>query len=165
MARPDVRGRQLTLYLESREDLKRWRKLAEPYPLSKWIRLTIEKAITEKPIRTKDADEIDALKKRNLELEQENEVLTTRLEKTQAKQVEILLEKAKGPMQLDKEVVDLLRTGGVWSSARIMKTLDVIKMVNKGEFPERTKSIKTTLEVLNNLNLVEYTGTGWTWKR
>jgi hypothetical protein len=190
MARPDTRGRQLLLYFDTCEDLERWRKLAEPYPLAKWVRLTIEKAITEKPIRTKSSDEIDALKKKNLELERENEALTARLEKTKARETEVLLEKAKGPMPLDKEVVALLKTGGVWSSTRIIRELTAEKEMAVAEGEDgyradeidegpafylmpfskpvlklRVRGIKRTLEQLEALDLVKKTWQGWAWKR
>jgi hypothetical protein len=127
MARREVQDRQFTIYFPSHEDLERWKGLSKPYTLNHWIMLMVEKAIKDKPIRTRDADEINALRKRNLELEQENESLTARLEKTKAKEVEALLEKAKGPIPLDKHVVDLLRSGGAWPSARIIKELTTEK--------------------------------------
>jgi len=170
MARREVQPRQFTIYFNSVEDLERFKKIAEPYTLNRWIMLTIEKAV-EKPIRTKSSDEINALRKENHELRQENEVLTARLEKTKAKEVDALLEKAKGPMQLDKEVVDLLRTGGVWSSTRIMKTVTELYLrLDENKFKggiseERTRAIKRTLEELYNLDLVKKTWKGWAWKK
>jgi hypothetical protein len=185
MARREVQPRQFTIYFNSREDLERYKKLAEPYTLNRWIMLTIEKAV-EKPIRTERSDEINTLRKENHELKQENEALTARLEKTLAREVDAIIERAKGPMQLDKGVVDLLRTGGVWSSARIIKEMAVAdgedgyrateieenpvfylekelsKPVNRSE---RVRGIKQTLEQLEALNLVKYTGQGWKWNK
>jgi hypothetical protein len=170
MARREVQPRQFTIYFNSREDLERFKKIAEPYTLNHWIMLTIEKAV-EKPIRTKSSDEINALRKENHELRQENEVLTARLEKTKAKEVDALLEKAKGPMQLDKEVVDLLRSGGVWSSTRIIKTVTELYLrLDENKFKggiseDRTRAIRRTLEELNNLDLVKKTWKGWAWNK
>ncbi len=187
MARREVQDRQFTIYLDSHEDLERWKKLAKPYTLNRWIMLQVERGIAA-PKKTKDTDEVNALRKRNLELESENEALTARLEKIQAKEVEDM---SKGPLPLDKSVVDLLKSGGQWSSARIVKELvkremavaegdeDVNYYKDEGidEGPalslepppfnhsERLKAIKKTLEELCNLGLVKQTWQGWAWNK
>jgi len=131
MARPEVRDRQFTIYFESREDLERWRKLSKPLTLNHWIMLMVEKAIEDAPTRTKSNDDINDLRKENLWLKKENKVMAAKLEQNRAREIEDLMEQAKGPMLLDKQVVDLLRSGDHWSSTQIIKKLNIITAEKK----------------------------------
>lgn len=118
MARREVNDRQFSLYFPSVADKERWRKLAKPYTLNHWIMLMVEKAIEDKPAES-SSDEVNALRKRNLELEHENKILATKLKQSQE------VKGIKGPLPLDKQVVDLLKSGGYWPSTKIIKELKI----------------------------------------
>lgn len=188
MARREVRDRQYTIYLPSHEDLDRWRTLSKPYTLNHWIVEMVEKGIEEVPkSKMKSSDEINALRKENLKLKKEMAIL----EQKRVREVEEILERAKEPMPLDKKVVDLIRAGGYWPSARIIKELkitaekEIVEEPLHDELREesiltrrvysseratvsnsgRAKVISSTLEQLENLGLVENTWKGWIWRK
>jgi hypothetical protein len=187
MARREIRDRQYTIYFPSKDDLERWRKLSRPLTLNHWIMLMVEKSIEDEPTKTKSSDDINALRKENLELKKENKVLEAKLEQNRVREVEGLLEQARGPMPLDRHVVDLLRSGGCWPSARIIKELKITaekematadgedglylpsaftsaftSALIRGHGSE-PRAVNKTLEQLETLGLVKNTWKGWVW--
>lgn len=166
MADPKYRDRQLMIYLPSREVLERWRTLSKPYKLSHWVVLMVEKALEDKPETTKTSDDINTLRKENLRLQQENKLLEVRLRKTQI-DVEDLRSSKELPM--DKGVVDLLRSGGTWTSTRIIKELGTatakgaLRNEIKNNLRLDVKAIDLTLETLVNWELAKKDWRGWSW--
>jgi len=179
MARSSLKGRQYTIYVHRDEDLADWKKLCpSSMTLNGWILEMIEKGIDvieKRSIpRINDTEELNALRKENLELKKENEVLAARLHQ---KEIQDALEQSQKPLQLDKQIVDLLKTGGFWPSTRIIANL-----INHGEMDDaaytptaleervmknanskRRKAIKHTLQELEQLGLLELTPRGWKW--
>jgi 23S rRNA pseudoU1915 N3-methylase RlmH len=185
--RPKVGQRQFTLYFRSVEDKKRWRELSKPYTLNKWILLTVEKALeSPAPSRTKTTDDINALRKEVVDLRKENESLAARLDQIRAREVEDILERSSNtPMRMDKHVVDLLRSGGYWSSTRLIKklaqeaappegmhafameennsiTADFFSNINDNLTLD-VKAVERTLDALEQIGLVKKTWQGWKW--
>jgi hypothetical protein len=176
MARPELKGRQFTIYANREEDLRKWKELCPPMTLNGWILEMIEKGIENRPPRTNDTQELNDLRKKVQELTKENEMMAARLH-----QREILdaLERSKGPMQLDKQIIDLLKTGGCWPSTRIIANLinhgemedraypttALEERVTKNANSKRRKAIKHTLDALESVGLIELTPQGWRlWK-
>lgn len=185
MARREVQDRQFSLYFPSVADKERWRKLAKPYTLNHWIILMVQKAIENKPTES-SSDEVNALRKRNLELEQENKLLVRKLGQSRAREVKGL----KGPMPLDKQVVNLLKSGGFWPSTKIIRELKITvdgeddglylesssihgqriepllkHSISEVDSSERVRAVSNTLEQLSDLELVENTWQGWRWRK
>jgi hypothetical protein len=190
MADPKFRDRQFTIYLPSAEDLDRWRALSKPYALNRWVYLMVEKALeSPAPSRTKTTDDINALRKEVVDLRKKNESLAAKLDQRRAKEVEDILERSSNaPMQMDKHVVDLLRSGGYWSSTRLMTKLAQEAAPPEGmhafrmdddpvvaadffsnNFNENltlevdVKAVERTLDALEQIGLVKKSWQGWKW--
>jgi hypothetical protein len=185
--------RVFTFLFPTAEDKARWKKLAEPLTLNRWIFLQVERAIEDAPVTTRTTtDDINALRKENLELRKENEAMAAKLDQSRAREVEDILERSKGPMPMDKHVVDLLRSGGYWSSTRLMKKLaqeaappeamhafridddDASNSVVAADFFSNSlneilplevdaKAVERTLDALEQIGLVKKSWQGWKW--
>jgi hypothetical protein len=162
MARRELRDKQYTIYAKSHADLVRWRALAasQSSSLNNWILTMIERGVDGPVFTTANADEINDLRKQITDLTKRNEDLTARLELTQGMPRE--------EPQLDKDVVDLLRSGGAWSAMKIYKEFlltwmdETSKMIVRDT--KRAESISRTLEQLEWLGLVEIDESGgWKW--
>ena len=147
MAKRDVGGCQFTFYFPTIEDKNRWRKLAEPYTLNRWMYLTIEKAIDASTQPTTDPIYDYSYSALHLEIMMLRDKIKM-LEEKQAQHVE-----PTQPENLDKRVVDLLRSGGSWPSTKIIKKLGT----------DRSASINNTLEQLAEIGLVRLDWRGWSW--
>ncbi|MGD0954954.1 MAG: hypothetical protein ABR985_21645 [Methanotrichaceae archaeon] len=193
MADLKFKHRQFTIYLPSAEDLDRWRKLAPPYALNRWVYLMVEKALEgEQQRQTRTTIDTDALRKEVVDLRKENESLAAKLDHIRSKEVEDILERSSNsPMQLDRHVVDLLRSGGCWSSARLIKKLSQQPENNVVVFERKyidvedstttitpeffsnindnislevdAKSVERTLDALEQIGLVVKLWNGWKW--
>lgn len=112
MARPSLKGRQLSLYAPSIEAVERWKKLCKPSTLNGWILEMIDRGIEDDNTpATKTGTHINALRKENMELKQENDRLKARLTEIEK------AFKTSTPSRLDQNAVDFLKTGGVIESA------------------------------------------------
>jgi hypothetical protein len=114
MARADFRGRQISVYARSPDDVPRWKQLAKPMTLNKWILEAIESQIREiggSP-KARSAPDKDTLRRENLELKEENQRLTARIS-----ELEKILKIPKITPQLDRRVVELLKTGSILTSS------------------------------------------------
>jgi hypothetical protein len=88
MGRPELRGREVSVYAPSKKHLIRWKEEAKNLnlPLSGWIADLIECAIEEtgknssSSARIKTSDEINRLRKENVELKQENKRLIAQVQ-------------------------------------------------------------------------------------
>ena len=171
--RPEFKGRQATIYLDTHADLVRWKKLAKPNTLNRWVIETVEAAIEAPRPKSSNGEEINQLRKENLDLRQEVERLAARL-----REAEEVYEKTAHTIhspQLDRNVVDLLRSGGTWTSPKITEQLltadkDTYKKFfteshNELNKVDHAKSISRTLELLEQAGLVEQTERGWIWNK
>jgi hypothetical protein len=160
VARPEVRDRQYTIYLPSKDDIARWRKLSKPLTLNRWIYEMVERSIENKPSKNKDTEELNALRKENLGLKKDLEIAMAKLQQKEEREREYVLERSKGGMLLDKQIIDLLRAGGSWTSQNIISRI----MTTGGiHLSERRKAVKRTLDELERTGLIELTSRGWKW--
>jgi hypothetical protein len=185
--------RVFTFLFPTAEDKARWKKLAEPLTLNRWIFLQVERAIEDAPVTTRTTtDDINALRKENLELRKENEAIAAKLDQSRAREVEDILERSKGPMPMDKHVVDLLRSGGYWTSTKLIKKLaqeaapeamqafrmdddDASNSVVAADFFSNfnenltlevdLKAVERTLDALEQIGLVKKSWQGWKWNK
>ena len=185
--------RVFTFLFPTAEDKARWKKLAEPFTLNRWIFLQVERAIEDAPVTTRTTtDDINALRKENLELRKENEAMAAKLDQSRAREVEDILERSKGPMPMDKHVVDLLRSGGYWTSTKLIKKLaqeaapeamqafrmdddDASNSVVAADFFSNfnenltlevdLKAVERTLDALEQIGLVKKSWQGWKWNK
>lgn len=164
MTDPRFRDRHHTIYLPTKEDLDRWRSLAEPLTLNRWIFLMVEKAIStdaaDRPKARFSDDTVIALRNENFTLKKETESLWETIQYLQKK-----LEDLQGsPLPLDKEVVDILRLGGVWTSNNLNDVLKTKADASKQESENnalRAKAIRNTLDQLSDCGLVKKSWQGW----
>jgi hypothetical protein len=185
--------RVFTFLFPTAEDKARWKKLAEPLTLNRWIFLQVERAIEDAPVTTRTTtDDINALRKENLELRKENEAMAAKLDQSRAREVEDILERSKGPMPMDKHVVDLLRSGGYWTSTKLIKKLaqeaapeamqafrmdddDASNSVVAADFFSNfnenltlevdVKAVERTLDALEQIGLIKKSWQGWKWNK
>jgi hypothetical protein len=179
MARADLKRRQYTIYAHHDKDLSRWKDRCPPtVSLNSWLVELIERGMDDEKIaaRTKsgsNTDELNRLRRENLDLQQANERLMARL-----REAEEVYEKTAHTIhspQLDRNVVDLLRSGGTWTSPKITEQLltadkDTYKKFfteshNELNKVDHAKSISRTLELLEQAGLVEQTARGWIWNK
>jgi hypothetical protein len=86
MARPELHGRQYTIYSATKEDLIKWKQLCPPLTLNAWILTAIDRFVDEiesnpvlHPSPRQGGADINALRREIVALKEENQRLTARL--------------------------------------------------------------------------------------
>jgi len=164
---PD-KSRYVYLYLPTVEDKQRWQSLADEagIPLSKFIIQVVENALLAesdfKPrgelakeigkLKSENRDLRDDLKQKKIVLEKyENELKRYRSEA-------FIEEKFEGVRKYNKEIMAILKRGGVIDSYKLLEEL--------GIDPKETdlvKAISNQLEDLETYGLITSTQRGWRW--
>ena len=178
MARSDLKRRQFTIYAHHDKDLSRWKECCPPtLSLNSWLVELIERGMEDEKIAARskssnNTDELNRLRRENLDLQQANDRLAARL-----REAEEVYEKTAQihPQLLDRGVIDLLRSGGTWTSPKITEQLliadkDAFRKFfteshNELNKVDHAKSINRTLEQLELAGLVKQTARGWTWSK
>ncbi|MGD0952828.1 MAG: hypothetical protein ABR985_10645 [Methanotrichaceae archaeon] len=164
-------GLQYTFYFPTTKDKARWKRLSKPYCLNQWIFMQVERAISgdvRDAVTTNAADVADTI---NQQLRTQNELLTARLQQALSEVAD--LRKGSAPPTMDKDVVDILKSGGVWTSQNLLKRLALSIFTTNMEnlrdnkppvdTPLDIKRVEKTLETLQDLHLVENTWKGFKW--
>ncbi|MEM3815243.1 MAG: hypothetical protein QW341_00165 [Candidatus Bathyarchaeia archaeon] len=167
-----IKERTVYIYLPSLEMVEDWKRRAERagVSLSKFV---IERVLDS--IRREDGEEgylsrADLIKRlRNTEeevkrLREENRLLRKLVENLdnelrRYRAVPFLEEHFEGVRRFDKELIDLLRGGGVYSDEEILARLNI-----DPSNAELVKAVSKQLELLEEYGLVEFTGRGWRWR-
>ena len=157
-------GLQYTFYFPTTKDKARWKKLAKPYPMNQWIFNQVERAISGETSPKPTEDTTNTIN----QLRKQNELLTARLQQALSELSD--LRKGSEPT-MDKNVVEVLKSGGVWTSQNLLKKLALSTFINNvsndlnanANVPLDLKSIERTLDTLQDLNLVENTWLGFKW--
>jgi hypothetical protein len=130
LVKPD-KSRYVYLYLPSAEEKAKWEKLANEagVPLTKFVIEIVQDALSEdvevRP-RGELTKEITALRKEIKELRDELKLKTIVLDKYEAelkryKSAAFLENSFEGTRKHNKELVDLLKRGGLWIAIRYLK--------------------------------------------
>ncbi|MGD0953934.1 MAG: hypothetical protein ABR985_16345 [Methanotrichaceae archaeon] len=88
MARADLKCRQYTIYAHHDKDLSKWKDRCPPtLSLNSWIVELIERGMEDEKIAARsksssNSDELNRLRRENLDLQQANERLAARLSKS-----------------------------------------------------------------------------------
>jgi len=160
------RSRRWEIYFPSEEFLEKWkaRAKAAQMPLSKWIFETIEAHIDEDTMSIRElASDLEALRDQNriLRRELENAKVDIERQKTEAFKLknEVLLQPVPhGVVQLNEKIVNILKSGGTWSSQSLLKELDV----NASDI-EAIQIVTHQLQMLQDFDLVNEGVRGWRW--
>lgn len=164
---PD-KSRYVYLYLPTIEDKQRWQTLADEagIPLSKFIIQVVENALVEesdfKPrgelvkeigkLRSEVKELRDDLKQKKIVLEKyETELKRYRSEA-------FIEEKFEGVRKYNKEIMTILKRGGVVDSYRLLDELGI-----DPKDADIVKAISKQLEELESYGLISSTQRGWRW--
>ena len=167
MVMPD-KSRYVYLYLPTVEDKKRWQSLADEagVPLSKFVIEVVESSLTEqsdfKPrgelvkeigkLRNENKELRDDLKQKKIVLEKyENELKRYRSEA-------FLEDKFEGVRKYNKEIMAILKRGGVVDSYELLEELGI-----SPQEADTVKAVSKQLEDLESYGLVTSTQRGWKW--
>lgn len=155
MARPSLKDREYTFYFPSDDDKARWKKLAHPLTLNRWIYLQVERSLENAP-SPRDGD-INALRKEVVELRQENTILAAKLDRSQQDLADL---QSRDSLPLERSILGLIKLfirGGTWTPTEINKQFytEFHNDINNA------KAINKSLEMLEDSELVEKTQTGW----
>ena len=166
MVMPD-KSRYVYVYLPSFEDKKRWEKLAEEakVPLSKFVIEMVEDSLAEsefKP-RAEMTKELGKLRADNKQLRDELKLKTIVLEKyeTELKRYRseaFLEDKFEGVRKYNKEIIAILKRGGVVDSYSLLEHLGINQKDS-----DLVKAVSKQLEDLETYGLITSTPRGWRW--
>ena len=160
------RSRRWEIYFPSEEFLEKWKERAKAaqMPLSKWIFETVEAHMDEDTVTAQElAMDQETLRDQNRILRRELDSAKAELErqKTEAFKLknEVLLQPVpQGVVQLNERLVNILKSGGTWSSQAILKELDV----NASDI-EAIQIVTHQLQMLQDFDLVNEGSRGWKW--
>jgi hypothetical protein len=166
MVMPD-KTRYVYVYLPSAKDKRRWEKLAEDagVPLSKFVIEAVEDSLAESEFRPRAemTREMGKLRSDNKQLRDELKLKNIVLEKyeTELKRYRseaFLEDKFEGVRKYNKEIITILKRGGVVDSHSLLNQLGI----NPKE-SDLVKSVSKQLEDLEMYGLVTSTPRGWRW--
>ena len=166
MVMPD-KSRYVYVYLPSAEDKHRWEKFAEDagVPLSKFVIEAVEDSLAESEFRPRAemTKEIGKLRADNKQLRDELKLKNIVLEKyeTELKRYRseaFLEDKFEGVRKYNKEIIAILKRGGVVDSYSLLEQLGI----NQKE-SDLVKAVSKQLEDLETYGLVISTSRGWRW--
>ena len=160
------RDRRWEIYFPSEKFLKKWkdRAKASGMPLSKWIFEIVEAHMEEDTITSQElARDQETLRDQNRNLRRELENVRADLERQKTEvfklKNEVLLQPVpQGVVQLNERIVNILKSGGSWSSQALLKELDV----NANDI-EAIQIVTHQLQMLQDFDLVSEGARGWKW--
>lgn len=160
------RSRRWEIYFPSEEFLEKWKERAKAakMPLSKWIFETVEAHMDEDTITAQElARDQETLRdqNRNLRRELDNAKAELERQKTEAfklKNEALLQPVPQGVVQLNERIVNILKSGGIWSSQDLLKELDV----NASDI-DAIQIVTHQLQMLQDFDLVSEGARGWKW--
>jgi len=166
-----IKERTVYVYLPSEEFVEEWKKHAEraKKSLSRFIFEIVEDHLRKCEDKGFES-RLDLIKKlRSLEeevkqLRDENRMLRKLVENLEKElrryRAQPFLEpNFEGVRRFDRELIELLRSGGIFSEEEILDRLGVDPSET-----EYVKAISKQLEILEEYGLVEFTGRGWRWR-
>jgi FtsZ-binding cell division protein ZapB len=160
------RSRRWEIYFPSEEFLEKWKARAKAarMPLSKWIFETVEAHMDEDMDTAQEmARDQETLREQNRSLRRELENAKGELERLttevfKLKNEALLQPVPRGVVQLNERIVNILKSGGTWSSQDLLKELDV----NARDI-EAIQITTKQLQMLQDFELVRESAKGWKW--
>jgi hypothetical protein len=160
------RGRRWEIYFPSEKFLERWKERAKMVgmPLSKWIFEIVEAYMDEDTMTTQElARDQETLRDQNRILRRELDNAKAELERQKTEvfklKNQVLLQPVpQGVVQLNERIVNILKSGGTWSSQTLLKELDV----NANDI-EAIQIVTHQLQMLQDFDLVSEGIRGWKW--
>lgn len=159
MALAAMQPKQITIYLPSAADVKRWKTLAKSKssPLSAWVVETVENSLNRPPPKpTTDSEEVSKLRKENADLRLEIEQikrLNYSLRTTQAANAYLASQEA---LTLEQQVKAALQKGGIWDGKKLGKELGI----DLNDFQKLNKLLR---RLIDEGKIEEVVG-GFRWK-
>ena len=178
MPKPDrgrtrtIKERAIYVYLPSQEVVKDWKNRAERAgtSISKFVFDRVEDSLKKEAgeegylsrleliRRLKDQDEdLSKLRKEDRMLRMLVENLEAELKRFRAKP--FVEEEFEGARVLDRELVDLLKTGRTYKDDEVLAHLNI-----EPSDAELVKAVGKQLEILESYGLIEFVGRGWRWR-
>jgi hypothetical protein len=164
---PD-KSRYVYLYLPSADEKAHWDDLAKKagVPLSKFVIEIVQNALaddTEFKPRGELTKEIAALRKDVKELKDELKLKTIVLEKYEAelkrfRSAAFLEDGFEGVRSHNKELIALLKKGGIFDSYKILEALGI-----DPKDSDLVKAVSRQLEDMETYGFIESTSRGWKW--
>lgn len=165
-----IKQRAIYVYLPSIEMVERWKGLAKKQgtSISKFVAEHVENSLRqeEEPDFKSRAEllreigvlreELEEEQKRNRRLDLVIDKLEEELRRYRAKP--FLDEEFEGLRKFQKELIELLREGGLLGSSEILSRLGIDPREH-----ESVKAVSKQLEILESYGLVAATSKGWRW--
>jgi predicted RND superfamily exporter protein len=167
-----IKERSLYVYLPSQEMVSSWKDMAEKAGLSisKFIVDRVEDSVRAEESKGGYASRIELLQKMS---DMEEELKNLRKENSMLKVVAdnfdkelkkyrampFLEEKFQGVREFDRQLIDLLKKGGIYRDDYILSSLNI-----RSNDVELIKAVDRQLQILESYGLLEYTANGWRWK-
>lgn len=168
MVKPELTERYCNIYFPSKDDKKRWEKVAKKYgvPMSRFVYETVEASLageTSTP-RYEMVKELAQLREENRMQREELKLKTLVLEKYETELFKLKheafseLKDFQGMRRYSKDLVALLRPGRIVGGNEILRGLSV-----DPKDSESVKLVSNQLENLKDFGLVKETSSGWKW--
>lgn len=167
-----IRQRTVWVYVPTEQHRRNWEKLAEKsgLSLSRWMMSVVEEHVRGAEDSTFGAKadlwkENVEFREANRRLQEEKKMARALIEKLEDEvrryRAELFLNgpEARRVKQYEKDLIDLLRSGGVWGSNDLLEKLRIRPTDTRG-----VRAINLQLENLQAYGLVEATPRGWRWK-
>lgn len=167
-----IKDRAIYVYLPSLEIVEDWKRRAEKagVSISRFVVERVEDSIRReegeesylsraelvKRLRSTE-EELKKLREENRLLKRLVENLDNELKRYRAQP--FLQETFEGVRRFDRDLVELLRSGGSYTEGEILAHLNI-----EPSDAELVKAVDMQLEALEAYGLVEYRGRGWRWK-
>jgi hypothetical protein len=132
MARPELHGRQYTIYAATKADLLKWKQLCPPMTLNAWILEAIERFVEEIDNPSLHhlsgrSDDINTLRRENAALKEDNQRLMARIN-----EIEKTLKIPRiTPSQPD--IVEFLKTGSILKSSESVPGWSLVDVISGKE--------------------------------
>lgn len=166
MPRKEFQGRIATIYASSDQEYADWVKEAKDagVSLSKWVSEMVNKA-KNVPKRSARSDDTSDLQAEIIKLRQEIETKDLLLEKQKTKllkfeQAAFLKPKLSSIVDFDRELIKLLKSGGVWTQDKLCNAIHI-----NIDDPMAMSIVNRQLQELRRFGLLQETARGWKWER
>jgi hypothetical protein len=161
VGRSAYRGKQITLYANTVDEMATWKRYCQPNTFNSWVRELIQREIEHRkaPALVNNIEEVNRLKRKNLELENEITTLMSKLNRQKGLEADAVARRDYYII-IFKEILD------VFKPDECLTTEDVLKRLTKGKDPDRSRvKVNTSLRQLGQIGIIELTSRGWVLRK